>query len=127
MDQVVTIRKYLKHPFSCLPDVAYEILIDHGRRLITISSKGFDSSLLGWLVTSLLPADTGITAYRDDDAGWVVPRPERDLRVRLESAGAGTAVEMMADIVKLSKAIGGGVAVRLMIPPQAQPEEATPS
>ena len=34
---------------------------------------------------SIIPGDTGITAYRDDDAGWVAPRPEYDLRVRIES------------------------------------------
>jgi len=127
MDHVVTLSKYLKHSFSCLPDSAYEIVIDHPRRLVTISSKGFDSALLGWLVTSILPEDTGITAYRDDDAGWVVPRPKYDLRVRIETAGTGAAVELVADVVKLSKAIGGGVAVRLTVPPLARPEGATPS
>jgi hypothetical protein len=58
--------------------------------------------------------------YREDDAGWIPPRPTYDLRVRI---GGRTGIEMKAEVVRLSASTGGGLAVYLrdpqVLPPAA--------
>lgn len=106
-------EKYVKHFGSCLPDAMFRVTLDRLRRLITIASDAFDSHLVGWLVTRLLPEDHGIRAYREDDAGWhPLPAPY-ELRLRI---GGQAGVEFIAEVVRLSSAVGGGVTVRLSMP-----------
>ena len=111
--RMLTIEKYLKHSMSCLPDAMFRITIDVEKRVVTIASQDFDSSLIGWLVTQILPEQHGIKVYREDDAGWHPPRPTYDLRVRIGGEGG---IEMDAEVVRLSSAVGGGLAVHLRDP-----------
>ena len=110
---MLTIEMYLKHSMSCLPDAVFRITIDVENRAVTIASQDFDSSLIGWLVTQILPEHHGIKVYREDDAGWNPPRPTYDLRVRIGGDGG---IEMDAEVVRLSSAAGGGLAVYLRDP-----------
>ena len=112
-NRLVLIEKYLKHGFSCLPDCALKVQVDPVRMVVTISGDAFDSHLFGWLVTTILPAEHGIVAYRDDDAGWHPPQPPYGLEVRI---GGDIGVEFCAEVVRLSVAVGGGVAIRLSDP-----------
>lgn len=112
-DRPVIIEKYLKHGFSCLPDCALKVRVDSARMVVTITGDAFDSHLFGWLVTKILPAEHSIVAYRDDDAGWHPPRPPYGLNVRI---GGDIGVEFCAEVVRLSTAVGGGVAIRLSDP-----------
>ncbi len=107
-----TLEKYLKHTGSCLPDGLFRITVDRDRFLVTITSDAFDSHLFGWLVTDILPNQHGIVAYRDDK-DWVPPPAPYDIRVRI---GGRTGVEFSAQVVRLSSAVGGRVAVRLSEP-----------
>jgi hypothetical protein len=64
------------------------------------------------LVTDILPDQHGIVAYRDDK-DWVPPPAPYDLRIRI---GSQAGIEFGAQVVRLSSAVGGGVAVRLSEP-----------
>ena len=121
--RTLRIEKYLKHFMSCLPDAMFQISIDVEKRLVTIASEAFDSSLVGWLVTQILPDQHGIKVYREDDAGWHPPRPTYDLRVRIGGEGG---VEMDAEVVRLSASTGGGVAVTLRDPQVPAPRASGP-
>ena len=115
--RVQTFKKYLKHLGSCLPDGLFRVTVDHARFLVTITSDAFDSSLIGWLVTRVLPDEHGIVAYQEDKH-WV-PRPAPyAVRVRI---GGLAGIEFSARVVRLSKAVGGGVAVRLSEPRHLMP------
>ena len=109
---VQTLEKYLKHTGSCLPDGLFKVTVDRNRFLVTITADAFDSHLVGWLVTSILPDECGIVAYRDDK-DWVPAPAPYDLRVRIGEQAGG---EFRAQVVQLSSAVGGGVAVRLSEP-----------
>jgi len=109
----MTIKSYLKHSFSCLPDVWFEIDVDDSNKLVTVASAAFDSDLFGWLVTEVLPRVRGVVAWRDDNAGWTTPPSPYALRVRI---GKGDGVELDAQVVRLADATGGGVAVQLTDP-----------
>ena len=111
-NRIQTFEKYLKHTGSCLPDGLFRVTVDRDRFLVTIVSDAFDSHLVGWLVTDILPDQHGVVAYRDDK-DWVPPPAPYDLRVRI-CGPAG--VEFGAQVVRLSGAVGGGVAVRLSEP-----------
>ena len=111
-NRVQTLEKYLKHMGSCLPDCLFRVTVDRERFLVTIASDAFDSSLVGWLVTQILPDQHGIVAYRDDK-DWVPPPAPYDLRIRI---GGQAGVEFSAQVVRLSGAVGGGVAMRLSEP-----------
>jgi hypothetical protein len=113
------LEKYLKHTGSCLPDGLFRVEVDRGRCLVTITSEAFDSQLVGWLVTEILPDQHGIVAYRDDK-DWVPAAAPYDLRVRI---GGPAAIELDAQIVRLSSAVGGGVVVRLSEPRPLMAEE----
>ncbi len=108
-----TIDKFLKHTVSCLPDEIFRITVDPDRLLVTIASNAFDSALVGWLVTRILPDQHGIFAYREDGSGWDVPPAPYELRIRL---GGPTRIELGAQVVRLSRDLGGSVAVRLSGP-----------
>jgi len=110
--RVQTLEKYLKHTGSCLPDGLFRVTVGRDRFLVTITSDAFDSHLVGWLVTDILPDQHGIVAYRDDK-DWVPPPAPYDLRIRI---GGQAGVEFAAEVVRLSSAVGGGVAVRLSEP-----------
>ena len=56
--------KFLKHTGSCLPDGMFRVTVDRERCQVTIASAAFDSHLVGWLVTRILPGEHGIVAYR---------------------------------------------------------------
>ena len=86
--------------------------MDRDRFLVTITSDAFYSHLIGWLVTDILPDQHGVVAYRDDK-DWVPAPAPYDLRVRI---GGPAGVEFGAQVVRLSSAVGGGVAVRLAEP-----------
>jgi hypothetical protein len=109
-DRMLTVEKYLKHWGSFLPDALLRVTVDRDLFLVTVSSTAFDSHLLGWLVTRILPEEHGIKAYRDDNAGWTPSPAPYDLRVRI---GGEAHVELEAQVVRLSNAVGGGVSVRL--------------
>lgn len=117
---VVHARKYLKHSFSCLPDGLFEIEIDHLEQVVTVASERFDSSLVGWLITSILPESHGVVAFRDDNQGWHPPLPAYALRIRVGAKGP-QAVEFDASVVRLCNAIGAGVAVSLTSPRWSSP------
>ena len=108
-NRVQTLEKYLKHTGSCLPDGLFRVTVDRDRLRVTITSDAFDSHLVGWLVTDILPDQHGIVAYRDDK-DWVPPPAPYDLRIRI---GGQAGIELGAQVVRLSDAVGGGVAVRL--------------
>ena len=108
-NRVQTLEKYLKHTGSCLPDALFRVAVDRDRLLVTITSDAFDSHLIGWLVTDILPDQHGIVAYRDDK-DWVPPPAPYDLLIRI---GGQAGIELGAQVVRLSDAVGGGVAVRL--------------
>jgi hypothetical protein len=110
---IVNASRYVKHSFSCLPDLMFDVMIDHDHHVVTLASDAFDSNLVGWLVTQILPAVHGVVAFRDDDAGWHPPLPPYRLRIRV---GGGIGIEFDAQVVKLASAIGGGVAVQLTNP-----------
>jgi hypothetical protein len=112
-DGVLTFNAYLKHFGSCLPDGSFSVLVDRQRRRVTITCEAFDSHLVGDLVTRMLFEDHGIRAFRDDGAGWIPPPAPYSLRVRIAGESG---VEFEAEVVRLSSAIGGGVAVRLSKP-----------
>ena len=113
MGRTLAVEKYLKHSGSCLPDGLFRVRVDRDRFLVTITSDAFDSHLVGWLVTGILPAEHGIVAYRDDNASWNPPPAPYDLRIRI---GGQAGIELGAQVVRLSDAVGGGVAVRLSGP-----------
>jgi hypothetical protein len=104
---------YVKHFGSCLPDGSFSVAVDRERRNVTITCDAFDSHSIGGLVTGMLFEDHGIQAFRDDGAGWNPPPAPYDLRVRIAGKSG---VEFEAQAVRLSSAIGGGVAVRLSRP-----------
>ena len=110
--RVQTLEKYLKHTGSCLPDGLFRVTLDRDRLLVTITSDAFDSHLVGWLVTDILPDQHGIVAYRDDK-DWVPPPAPYELRIRI---GGQAGIEFGAQVVRLSGAVGGGVAVLLSEP-----------
>lgn len=112
-DGVLTFNAYLKHFGSCLPDGSFSVSVNRELRRVTIICEAFDSHLVGDLVTRLLFEDHGIQAFRDDGAGWNPPPAPYALRVRI---AGGSGVEFEAEVVRLSRAIGGGVAVRLSKP-----------
>jgi hypothetical protein len=112
-DGVLTFNAYLKHFGSCLPDGSFSVSVNRERRRVTITCEAFDSHLLGDLVTRVLFEDHGIQAFRDDGAGWNPPPSPYALRVRIAGESG---VEFEAEVVRLSSAIGGGVAVRLSKP-----------
>ena len=112
VSRVQTLKKYLKHSGSCLPDGLFRVAVDRDRFLVTITADAFDSHLVGWLVTDILPVQHGVVAYRDDK-DWVPAPAPYDLRVRI---GGQAGVEFGAQVVRLSSAVGGGVAVRLAEP-----------
>lgn len=114
-DRILTFDKCLKHSGSCLPDSLFRVTVDPDRFLVTITSNAFDSHMLGWLVTQILPDEYGIKAYREDDSGWTPPPAPYDLRIQI---GDKAGIELEAQVVRLSTAIGGGVAVRLSEPRQ---------
>ena len=116
-DRVQTLEKYLKHTGSCLPDGMFQVTVDRDRFLVTITSDAFDSHLVGWLVTQILPDQHGVIAFRDDK-DWVPPPAPYDVRVRISGRGG---VEFGAQVVRLSSAVGGGVAVRLSEPKPLMP------
>ena len=116
-NRVETLEKYLKHMGSCLPDSLFRVTVDRDRFLVTVTADAFDSHLIGWLVTGILPNECGIVAYRDDK-DWVPPPAPYDLRVRIGGHGG---VDFSAQVVRLSKAVGGGVAVRLSEPRHLMP------
>ena len=68
-----TLKLWMKHTGSCLPDAGFEVEVDEQRRHVVLRSRVFDSALLGDLVTSVLSAEAGVVAYRDDSAGWLTP------------------------------------------------------
>jgi hypothetical protein len=107
---------HLKHIGSCLPDGQFTVRIDHERKVVAVSMLALDSSLLATLATEILPEDHGVRVFRDDKDGWMPPRAPYSLRVCI--GPPGRAVEMDAQVVKLSAAVGGGVAVRLAVPPE---------
>jgi len=108
----------VKHSLSCLQDVLFDVTIDHDDRVVTVASDVFDSSLLGWLATQILPAEHAVEVFRDDDSGWNPPLPPYRLRVRV-----GGGIEFGAQVVKLTSATGGGVAVQLIPPrPRHRPQ-----
>jgi len=109
---VQTLEKYLKHTGSCLPDGLFRVEVDRDRFLVTITSDAFDSHLIGWLVTDILPDQHSVIAFRDDK-DWVPAPAPYDLRVRI---GGQMGVEFATQVVRLSSAVGGGVAVRLSEP-----------
>jgi hypothetical protein len=109
----LTFSVYVKHFGSCLPDGSFSVAVNQERRRVTITCDAFDSHLIGGLVTGMLYEDHGIQAFRDDGAGWNPPPAPYDLRVRIAGASG---VEFEAEVVRLSSAIGGGVAVRLSKP-----------
>jgi hypothetical protein len=111
-DRFLTIHKYLKPTGSCLAGVSFKITLDREFLRVTIASPAFDSDLLGMLVTRILPRQHGLTAFRDDNASWTPPHAPYELRIRI---GAVSAIELQAQVVLLSRAIGGGVAVRLSL------------
>ena len=112
--RVQTLEKYLKHTGSCLPDGLFRVTVDRDRLRVTITSDAFDSHLVGWLVTDILPDQHGIVAYRDDK-DWVPPPAPYELRIGI---GGQAGVEFVAEVVRLSSAVGGGVTVRLSEPRQ---------
>ena len=112
-DGRVNASMYVKHSFSCLPDVTFDVTIDHHSQVVTIAAATFDSSLLGWLVTHVLPADYGVVAFRDDNSGWHTPLSPYRLRIRV---GGEIGIEFDAQVVKLTSAMGGGEAVQLTNP-----------
>ena len=111
-----TFDKYLKHTGSLLPDGLFRVSVERDRCLVTITSDAFDSSLFGWLVTDILPGQHGVVAYRDDK-DWAPPPAPYDLRIRIRIGGQAGG-EFDAQVVRLSGAVGGGVAVRLSEPKQ---------
>ena len=105
-------EKYVKHFGSCLPDARFRVTVDRSRSQVTLESDAFDSHLVGWMVTRILPDEHGIVAYRDDK-DWHPPSAPYELRIRV---GGQMRVEFAAHVVRLSSAVGGGVAVRLSEP-----------
>jgi len=118
--RILTFKKYLKHSGSCLPHGLFRVKVDRDRFLVTITSAAFDSHLVSWLVTRILPAEHGIVAYRDDNAGWNPPSAPFDLRIRI---GGAAGIELGAQVVRLSSAVDGGVSVRLSEPKSRTAEE----
>lgn len=108
--RVQSFDRYLKHMGSCLPDSKFRITVDRGRRRVTIAARAFDSYLIGWLVTRILPDEHGVKAYREDDSGWPAAPAAYELRVRIGDEGG---IELDAEVVRLSSAVGGSVAVWL--------------
>jgi HAD domain in Swiss Army Knife RNA repair proteins len=111
-NRVMTLDKYLKHTCSSLPDGLFRVAVDPHRLLVMITSDAFDSHLVGWLVTQILPDQHGVIAYRDDEH-WVPSPAPYDLRVRISGLGG---IEFGAQVVRLSSTVGGSVAVRLSEP-----------
>jgi len=113
---------YVNHTGSCLPDCLLRVTVDQLHFVVTIAADAFDSALVGDLVTRVLPSH-GIVAFRDDKH-WVPPPATYDVRIRV---GSEAGVELRADVVRLSTAVGGGggVAVRLSDPRQLMAGEAS--
>ena len=63
-------------------------------------------------MTDILPDQHSVIAFRDDK-DWVPAPAPYDLRVRI---GGQMGVEFATQVVRLSSAVGGGVAVRLSEP-----------
>ena len=110
---IVQVGKTLKHSFSRLPDVAFDLRIDHLNQVVTVASTRFDSYLIGRLVTTIVPDEHGVVAFEEDDIGWHPPLPTYALRIRI---GGEPGIEFAAQVVRLSGAVGGWVAVSLTDP-----------
>lgn len=104
-----TLNMWMKHTGSCLPDCAIEVEVDEHRRHVIAKSDNFDSALFARLITSVLPEELGVVAYRDDNLGWVTPPAPYSLEVRFGG------LRFKASVVKLMKlgSTDGGVATRL--------------
>jgi hypothetical protein len=72
-DDMKTLKLWVKHTGSCLPDVGFEVEIDEQRKRVVVKTEAFDSALVAHLITVILPTDAGVVAFRDDSIGWVKP------------------------------------------------------
>jgi hypothetical protein len=103
-----SLSMWMKHTGSCLPDCGFDIEVDEHRRHVTVRSSSFDSALFARLVTSVLPEQLGVVAYRDDNLGWIAPPAPYGITVHF----GGQCFN--ARVVKLMNLAGnGGVATRL--------------
>lgn len=105
---------YIKHQFSCLADQTFRVLIDDENMIVTVISRVFDSSLLGWLLTHGLVDDHGVVAFCDDNSGWNPKSPPYRLRVRI---GGDEGQEFDAQAVRLTSAVWGGRQVAITLEP----------
>lgn len=97
-----------KHTGSRLPDVFFEVEVDDDRMIAVVRAKPFDSVMFAKLVTDVLPADLGVTAFDDDN----VPgfgRGRAPFQLELEFDG----LRFEAVVTKLLAALGQGVTVGL--------------
>jgi hypothetical protein len=99
----------MKHIGSCLPDCGFDVEVDERRRHVVAKSNSFDSTLFARLVTSVLPEELGVVAFRDDNLGWVAPPAPYSLEICFDG------LRFKALIVKLIQLgpTNGGVATRL--------------
>jgi hypothetical protein len=104
-----TLNLWMKHTGSCLPDCPFDIEVDEHCRHVVAKSNTFDSALFARLVTSVLPEELGVVAFRDDNLGWVTPPAPYSLEVRFGG------LRFKASVVKLMKlgSADGRVATRL--------------
>ena len=108
---------YIKHQFSCLSDVTFKVSVAEVKKLVTITSDVFDSSLMSWLIKDVLPRENNICVYRSDDAGWTPPYPPYALQIRI---GGDDGPLFDAQAVALSSALSkdgkSEMAITLSIP-----------
>ncbi len=101
----------LKHAMSCLPDVELQVDIDPERLEATLTCEHFDSSLVAYCVTQVMPEKLGVRAFRDDAAarGEMGLTPASSYRLFVVFGGR----RHFAQVVRLTT---GGVAVWLQAP-----------
>lgn len=105
---------YLKHTFSCLSDQKFRVLIDDERKIVTVISMVFDSTLTGWLLTRILPDDHEVVAFTDDNSAWNPKGPPYSLRIRI---GGDDGQEFDAEAVRLASAVWGNREVAITLTP----------
>lgn len=112
----------VKHTLSCLSDQKFRVLVDDEKMIVTVISKVFDSSLIGWLLTHGLPDDHEVVAFTDDNSAWNPKGPPYRLRVRI---GGDDGQEFDAQAVRLAAAVWGGREIAITLVPMT-PATPTP-
>jgi len=81
--------------------------------VVTVITKVFDSSLIAWLLTRVLPDQYNTIAFRDDDK-WPSNHAPYSLRIRI---GGDDGQEFSAGAVQLGKATSPGREVAITLAP----------